>query len=166
MDWRSCDMTSQNAKGKGSNWMFWNTHIIPYLKGSILWLYISRSIPNQLLLIVTNWPMGRRRHTSFIHDTHEYHPKHASRPGLFICTSCLGGSVKLICASRPHHTKPCPNTPSYQTFHGGEYGILTCSYCWTTKTKRGLWRIGVDVMDAQLPEKSPCLCQHLHGIPL
>ena len=85
--------------------------------------------------------MGRRQCTSFIHDTHEYRPKHASRPGLFICTSYLGGSVKSICASRPHCTKTFPNTPSYQMFHGGEYGILTCSYCRTTKTKRGLWGI-------------------------
>src|SRR5882724_5023028 len=29
----------------GSNWTFWKTRIIPYLKGSRLWPYISGSIP-------------------------------------------------------------------------------------------------------------------------
>ena len=29
----------------GSNWIFWKTRIVPYLKGSKLWPYMSGTIP-------------------------------------------------------------------------------------------------------------------------
>ena len=36
---------SEHLNEDGSNWTFWKTRIIPYLKGSRLWPYISGSMP-------------------------------------------------------------------------------------------------------------------------
>ena len=36
---------SERLNEDGSNWTFWRTRIIPYLKGSRLWPYISGSMP-------------------------------------------------------------------------------------------------------------------------
>src|SRR6266481_567592 len=36
---------TEGLKESGSNWTFWKTHIIPYLKGSKLWPYIDGTIP-------------------------------------------------------------------------------------------------------------------------
>src|SRR5882672_7634994 len=36
---------SERLKEAGSNWSFWKTRTIPYLKGSRLWPYISGTIP-------------------------------------------------------------------------------------------------------------------------
>jgi len=40
---------SEHLKEDSLNWTFWKTRIIPYLKGSRLWLYISGSIPKPTL---------------------------------------------------------------------------------------------------------------------
>ena len=37
---------SERLNKEGSNWTFWKTRIIPYLKGSRLWPYISGTMPN------------------------------------------------------------------------------------------------------------------------
>jgi len=36
---------SEHLNKEGSNWTFWKTRIVPYLKGSRLWLYISGTMP-------------------------------------------------------------------------------------------------------------------------
>src|SRR5882724_1529671 len=36
---------TERLKEDGSNWTFWKTHIVPYLKGSKLWPYTAGTIP-------------------------------------------------------------------------------------------------------------------------
>jgi len=36
---------SEQLKEDGSNWTFWKTRMVPYLKGSRLWPYASGTIP-------------------------------------------------------------------------------------------------------------------------
>src|SRR5882672_3007438 len=36
---------SEQLKEDGSNWTFWKTRMVPYLKGSRLWPYVSGTVP-------------------------------------------------------------------------------------------------------------------------
>src|SRR5882724_4517495 len=36
---------SERLNKSGSNWTFWKTRIVPYLKGSRLWPYVSGTMP-------------------------------------------------------------------------------------------------------------------------
>ena len=60
---------SEHLKEDSLNWTFWKTRIIPYLKGSRLWPYISGSIPKPTLADsnkLSKWEEGDAQALSII----------------------------------------------------------------------------------------------------
>jgi len=92
---------SEHLKEDSLNWTFWKTRIIPYLKGSRLWPYISGSIPKPTLVDSNKLANGKKvRHKllsmilmNIVQMCKQAWTVHLHKP--------LGRSVKLICASRP-----------------------------------------------------------------
>jgi len=92
-----CYDESERLNEEGSNWTFWKTQIIPYLKGSRLWPYISGTMPKPAVTDIdklAKWEEVDAQALSMI--LMNIIPKRTSRSRLLICESCMGWVVKLF----------------------------------------------------------------------
>ena len=96
---------TERLNESGSNWTFWKTRIMPYLKGSKLWPYIDGTIlkPDT----TENWQVGQvggSQCASPLHHLDEYCPKCPGQTRLLIHESSMGQPLEPLHAGRPYRT--------------------------------------------------------------
>ena len=124
---------SQYLNESGSNQIFWKNRIIPYLKGSNLWPYVSGTIPKPLdtepdKLMHKPFPLFCQTLLQMSKPVWTVPPQ---KP--------LGQVVEQICSGRPYSPKFSPDTTMGKAVYIRWHQNLAWPHSQTPAVERGLY---------------------------
>src|SRR6266481_3599211 len=99
---------TERLNENGSNWTFWKTHVVLYLKGLKLWPYIAGTVPKPDATETKKLMKWEEVNAQALHYLDEYGPKCPSWTRLLVCKGSMGWLSKLLCTGRSYCTKSSP----------------------------------------------------------